>query len=147
MTAEITEKKNTKHSGTKHKVESFEKQRKMNLNQNCGPLETVRTDDFIEYYLFPDLSQIETEKNDTLQTICEQIQQIAIKHCENYIWHKDSFRVTPRYGNANLLTENPIDDCGNLNKHLFLFSIFKQKLNFIHSKFNDSSAYLWNYTL
>lgn len=86
----------------------------MNLNRNVGsPLETVRTDDFVEYYLFPDLSQIETGKDDYLQSICEQIQQIATKSYGNYIWHKDSFRVTPRYGNANLLTENQLDDCGN----------------------------------
>lgn len=85
----------------------------MNSNTKAAPLQTVRSDDFIEYFLFPNLNGTESSQNDdNLQTICEQIQKIATKYCESYIWHKDSFSCTARFGNANLLTENQLDDCG-----------------------------------
>lgn len=75
------------------------------------PLETVRTEDYIEYYLFPDLkSNLPVE--DVLQTVIQQINTIADRFCEKYIWHKDGFRVTPRYSNASLLIENQLDNCG-----------------------------------
>lgn len=75
------------------------------------PLETVRTEDYIEYYLFPDLkSSLPVE--DVLQTVIQQINTIADRFCEKYIWHKDGFRVTPRYSNASLLIENQLDNCG-----------------------------------
>lgn len=75
------------------------------------PLETVRTEDYIEYYLFPDLkSSLPVES--VLDTVIQQIKTIADRFCEKYIWHKDSFRVTPRYSNASLLIENQLDNCG-----------------------------------
>lgn len=87
------------------------------------PLETVRTEDYIEYYLFPDLkSNLPVEK--VLQTMIQQINTIADRFCEKYIWHKDSFRVTPRYSNASLLIENQLDNCGvYCLANLFPFSV------------------------
>lgn len=108
----------------------------MNLNTKAA-LQTVRSDDFIEYFLFPNINGIDSSQNDdNLQTICEQIQQIATKYSESYIWHKDSFSCTPRFGNANLLTENQLDDCGNIAYFdLFRFRHAHDKKSIIHFKF------------
>lgn len=77
------------------------------------PLETVRAEDYIEYFLFPDLKSSEkVPVEDVLQSVIQQINTIADGFCEKYIWHKDGFKVTPRYGNASLLIENQLDNCG-----------------------------------
>lgn len=80
-----------------------------------APLETVRAEDFIEYYLFPDVKQSSTSDISTvLEDVIQQITKISKQYTSTYIWHKDSFRVTSRYGNANLLIENQLDNCGNI---------------------------------
>lgn len=80
---------------------------------STGPLETVRAEDFIEYYIFPDLQQsASTDAATALEDVIQQITKISQQYTAQYIWHKDQFRVTPRYENSNLLIENQLDNCG-----------------------------------
>ncbi|KAG4077447.1 hypothetical protein HA402_002874 [Bradysia odoriphaga] len=91
------------------------------------PLETVRAEDYVEYYLFPDLkSSLPVES--VLQTVIQQINTIADRFCEKYIWHKDGFRVTPRYGNAALLIENQLDNCDELPAHIYGITHFEENI-------------------
>lgn len=85
---------------------------------STGPLETVRAEDFVEYFVFPVLQCLETAPRnvdgDGLENIIECIEAVSNKFCKKYIWHKDAFRVSARYGNSNLLIENSnLDNCGN----------------------------------
>ncbi|KAH8278224.1 hypothetical protein KR044_002917 [Drosophila immigrans] len=69
-------------------------------------LEFVREDDFVEYYIFPKLSQ---EKQQTEEALLEQLELVR-KQCmeiveqkvkeRSYIWHKDQFQLQLRTGSA-----------------------------------------------
>lgn len=77
------------------------------------PLESVRAEDFVEYFLFPGtLSSDNNSVDQDLANVAEIVNKIAAEYCGNYIWHKDGFRVSPRFGNAQLLIENPLDNSG-----------------------------------
>lgn len=81
------------------------------------PLESVRAEDFVEYFLFPGVRSPDNNSvEQDLIKVAEQINQIASTYCVNYIWHKDGFRVAPRFGNAHLLIENPVDNSGETNQ-------------------------------
>ncbi|KAJ6641855.1 Protein ecdysoneless [Pseudolycoriella hygida] len=90
-------------------------------------LETVRTEDYVEYFLFPDL-KTSSPVEDVLQTVIQQIKAIADRYCEKYIWHKDGFRVTPRYSNASLLIENQLDNCDELPAHIYGITHFEENI-------------------
>lgn len=78
------------------------------------PLETVRAEDFVEYFLFPAPQSPDNNSIDQdLDDVAAKINEIATKYCGGYIWHKDGFRVMPRHGNVNLLIENDaLDNAG-----------------------------------
>lgn len=81
------------------------------------PLETVRAEDYIEYFLFPACGSVHTPNDNThtaasssavadvLEQTARQANTIAAQFGANYIWHKDGFRVAPRHGNATLLID------------------------------------------
>uniref|UniRef100_A0A1L8DIE0 Putative mads box transcription factor n=1 Tax=Nyssomyia neivai TaxID=330878 RepID=A0A1L8DIE0_9DIPT len=68
-----------------------------------GVLEFVREDDYIEYFLFPRL--VAEDINEELNEVLLHVKGITEKFCENYIWHRDTFAVRARPGNAHLLSE------------------------------------------
>ena len=73
-------------------------------------METVRADDFVEYFLFPNLNSNAAEDNESnLDMVVLEINRIIERYCKEYIWHKDEFRLTPR---SNLLLENQADLSG-----------------------------------
>lgn len=77
--------------------------------------ETIRADDFVEYYLFPDTSANDvTNKNEEefLNAFLNDVSESIRPHINNYIWHKDAFRLIPRWGNSNLLNENLSENDG-----------------------------------
>lgn len=78
-------------------------------------LESVRAEDYVEYFLFPSVRSPDNNSVDQdLAQLTEQINRIAAEYCGNYIWHKDGFRVAPRFGNAHLLIEQTLDNSGKL---------------------------------
>jgi hypothetical protein len=82
---------------------------------STSPLETLREDDFVEYFLFPNIKacdiQLENEE-DQLTIVQQKIQEIYKTFSKNYIWHRDSFNVHPRYKNFNLLNQHENGDSG-----------------------------------
>jgi hemerythrin superfamily protein len=67
-------------------------------------LEIVRNDDFIEYFLFPNIDQLtESDEEDKLGELLEQINEISRVYTKNYIWHKDPFVLKARNRKSHLL--------------------------------------------
>jgi hypothetical protein len=67
-------------------------------------LEIVRNDDFVEYFLFPNIDQLTEEKeNEILNETVKQVNEISSTFTANYIWHKDPFSVKARNRNSHLL--------------------------------------------
>lgn len=67
-------------------------------------LEIVRNDDFIEYFLFPNIDfAAESEADEILNQTLKQVMEISDSYTSNYIWHKDSFNLRARGQNSHLL--------------------------------------------
>lgn len=67
-------------------------------------LEMVRNDDFIEYFLFPDVGDVsEGQENDALDAVLKRVNDIASAYTSSFIWHKDPFSVKARNRNSHLL--------------------------------------------
>lgn len=101
------------------------------------PLETVRAEDYIEYFLFPACANVHTPNDnsshststagavaDVLEQTARQANAIAAQFGANYIWHKDGFRVAPRHGNASLLIDSDGADDGKSMRIRFEFADF-----------------------
>lgn len=77
--------------------------------------ETIRADDFVEYFLFPDLKQsnsIDSGNNnvsDSLEQLRTQIVDESNKFVGNYIWHKDPFQLIVKTENLKLTNDNDED--------------------------------------
>lgn len=57
-------------------------------------LEVVKSEDFIEYFLFPDLNEAEeNDKEGLLKDLIQKINEIAKAYTSKYIWHKDPFEI------------------------------------------------------
>ncbi|KAK9874394.1 hypothetical protein WA026_002741 [Henosepilachna vigintioctopunctata] len=71
-------------------------------------LKNVREDDFIEYFLFPNLSVIsEAEEETFLSTLLEECNKIIQEIAKDHLWHKDKLELVCRSTNMNKL--NNID--------------------------------------
>jgi hypothetical protein len=71
------------------------------------PLENLREEDFVEYFLFPNIKACELQnEEELLKNVNAKVLEIAKNYCKNYIWHRDGFKVYPRYRNFNLLNEH-----------------------------------------
>lgn len=67
-------------------------------------LEMVRNDDFIEYFLFPNVGDVsEGQEDDALGAVLKRVNDIASAFTSNFIWHKDPFSVKARNRNSHLL--------------------------------------------
>lgn len=75
------------------------------MSSSSGILQTIREDDFIEYFLFPLLNNINDTNENELNNLLIKINKIINDFSVNYIWHKDNFHLTPRFLNSNLLIE------------------------------------------
>lgn len=83
-------------------------------------MEFVREDDFVEYYIFPKLTEQKDRSDEELRQQLEQVRQDCMAIVEKkvteraYIWHKDEFQLQLRTGSAEerLLNEedNKEDD-------------------------------------
>ncbi|XP_055701059.1 protein ecdysoneless [Phlebotomus papatasi] len=71
-----------------------------------GVLEFVREDDYIEYYLFPQLTSPDNSRNEELNEILKTVEEVAEEFCCGYIWHRNAFHVRARPGNAHLLIDH-----------------------------------------
>lgn len=76
-------------------------------------LEIVRSDDFIEYFLFPQFEQLaEQQENEALNNVLLKAVEIATSYTKDYIWHKDPFALTVRNRSSHLLNpENKGESC------------------------------------
>lgn len=89
------------------------RQRKVYLENKAlkMALEIIRTDDFIEYFLFPQLDGVlEENEVEALNVISQKINEIAQSYVSNYIWHKDPFILKTRSRTTHLLSS--IDNNG-----------------------------------
>lgn len=69
-------------------------------------LESVREDDFVEYFLFPPIeTNDEQEQERILTAILDKANKIIHKYTKNFLWHKDEFRLVVRTSISNYLNE------------------------------------------
>uniref|UniRef100_A0A182TNB9 Uncharacterized protein n=1 Tax=Anopheles melas TaxID=34690 RepID=A0A182TNB9_9DIPT len=87
-------------------------------------LQSIREDDFVEYFLFParpsDPSDVELENNEhALEPLLQEVNRLAEAFCQRYIWHRDGFRVVPRLLNdTRMLIEAAEGQNGTANAKL-----------------------------
>ncbi|KAJ8953969.1 hypothetical protein NQ314_007162, partial [Rhamnusium bicolor] len=68
-------------------------------------LESVREDDFVEYFLFPPIETCDEKEQETiLSSILSEVNKIVKKYTDNYLWHKDEFKLIPRTSIYNTLS-------------------------------------------
>lgn len=69
-------------------------------------LESVREDDFVEYYVFPPIeTRDDKEQEFLLNRILNQCEKIVKKYSDEYLWHKDEFKLTVRTWISNTLIQ------------------------------------------
>ncbi|KAL7023595.1 hypothetical protein ACKWTF_012698 [Chironomus riparius] len=84
-------------------------------------LENVRVEDFIEYFLFPEINaSAQDNEAEVLNDIQQRIDEISKSFIKNYIWHKDPFNLKIRNQNSSLLNNNN----EQLPSHLYGISHF-----------------------
>ncbi|XP_055372947.1 protein ecdysoneless [Condylostylus longicornis] len=96
-------------------------------------VELVREEDFVEYFLFPQISNGFKDAEDTrnyLNNILKEINSIADSISQEYIWHKDSFRLNIRTDdNAQLLLTQEGDEIKQkLPPHLYGISYYGENI-------------------
>lgn len=82
-------------------------------------LETVREDDFVEYFIFPQLNSNENEEI-VLNNYLTKINNAIRNQTKDYLWHKDEFNVTTRPKTSHLLNED-FDKRGKYYIHQFMY--------------------------
>jgi len=75
-------------------------------------LEIIKNDDFIEYFIFPQINDAAAQEDVILETILQQAIDTANSFKSNYIWHKDPFVLKARNRNFNLLNPEIDGDGG-----------------------------------
>ncbi|XP_049778699.1 protein ecdysoneless [Schistocerca cancellata] len=85
----------------------------------AGVLETVREEDYVEYYLFSnDLEENFTNEESRLAALGDcvaKVQSVIDKYTHQYIWHKDPFNV--RFRSESSKFENDAKDYVPLHLH------------------------------
>ncbi|KAK5642063.1 hypothetical protein RI129_008230 [Pyrocoelia pectoralis] len=81
-------------------------------------LQSAREDDFIEYFLYLPLVSFKDSKSEQsiLKSTLKQIQNVIQKNSQNYLWHRDGFKLTPRTSEDSLLS---VDEQGDFRPHLY----------------------------
>ncbi|XP_017778493.1 PREDICTED: protein ecdysoneless [Nicrophorus vespilloides] len=82
-------------------------------------LESVREDDFVEYYLFPKPSVLNDNKEEEIMisSVLREAKQIIKKFVNKYIWHRDEFVLSARTAISNILANE--EDRELLPSHLY----------------------------
>lgn len=78
-------------------------------------LENVRADDFVEYFLYVkrEIKDV-NEQEKLLNSILKEADKIVDNLSDNYIWHKDEFKLSIKLPHiSNLLDEERDDAKGN----------------------------------
>lgn len=91
---------------------------------STNPSEIIRADDYIEYYIFPDLSSCSSNTKDVddfldalISNLNVDIEQIT----KDYIWHKDPFCLVKC--NSTLLNESQQNE-GNASSNIVFNELF-----------------------
>lgn len=108
--------------------------------------ETIRADDFVEYFLFPNIHK-ENEDDEMVfmeQFLCE-INKAVKTFIDDYIWQKDSFQLIIQTKLSQIVKENDID--GKNNSMFLLLFCLKKKTFFFGLNRNSSAPFSWNNVL
>lgn len=85
-------------------------------------LQTIRENDFVEYFLFPQLiCDSEKEQENFLNKLLTKVNKVINKYAQGYLWHKDPLKLTPRTGSSNILSHFEEQD---RKFHIFLIIYF-----------------------
>lgn len=85
-------------------------------------LELVRNEDFVEYFLFPNIGEVsEEEETEILAETLKQVEEQAKTFAGDYIWHKDSFNLSSRDRNSHLLNPESQGESRNYSARAFSF--------------------------
>lgn len=91
-------------------------------------LESVREDDYVEYYLFPECGTLsECEQDTFLSDILDKCNKIVNNLTKDHLWHKDKFMLLPRTVASNKLV-NSDEKNGNFLPHLYGVSHFGENI-------------------
>lgn len=75
-------------------------------------LETVRSDDFVEYFLYPKVEIKDVaEQERVLSSLLKEANKLVENLSQNYIWHKDEFKLSVKTSQTNVLEDV---QCGNV---------------------------------
>lgn len=67
----------------------------------------MREDDFVEYFIFPLLENVENSgKENALKNCLDQVNKVVAKYAGKYLWHRDGFRVGIKNSDHILLSED-----------------------------------------
>ncbi|KAL1518015.1 hypothetical protein ABEB36_001701 [Hypothenemus hampei] len=82
-------------------------------------LQTVREDDFVEYYVFPEIEHVsEDGQQSVLESLLSQVSNVIDKYTKDYLWHKDPIKFVARTSLSNVLTHIE-DKKESLPPHLY----------------------------
>lgn len=77
--------------------------------------EVIRADDFVEYFLFPSLDQLNgNDIDEKLEKFLHEINEFVRNFTKNYIWHKEPFQLITRTSETTKLFIEAKND-GELN--------------------------------
>lgn len=95
-------------------------------------IEVIRADDFVEYFLFPSLDQIQgNSTTEKLENFQHSVNDSVQKFTADYIWHKEPFQLVIRTPETSrLFNESNIE--GEL-----IFFVCALLLLFVEKKFDD----------
>lgn len=103
---------------------------------NYGALETVRDEDFVEYFLF---FRPNDSSNDDAEELVKHINHLNTKVLEfvdrlsgQYIWHKDRINLIPRFCPSAELRQSFPDTSDGKNKYLPSVKRFPPKLSLLY---------------
>lgn len=70
--------------------------------------DNIRADDFVEYYLFPNLELNNGIKKDEefLAKYLQEINKSVKEFTKDYIWHKEPFQLFVHNSNINILSKD-----------------------------------------
>lgn len=94
-----------------------------------GALETVRDDDFVEYFLFVQSDNTKDDAEDTVKHINDlntKVLELVERLSDQYIWHKDQFNLIPRFCPSAELRQ-PFSDTSDGNAYNYIFITFYSK--------------------
>lgn len=80
-------------------------------------LEFVREDDFVEYFLFPEINAACENLDEELEKILEEIKNLLKRLQKDYIWHKDVIKLTIRTNSSEILLDDDTEKRGISQVH------------------------------